>query len=837
MTERDLSSPKERENGGLPLQRRDLLAYESILRDDVARVLPFEAHALYFPTADEVPEPVWIAEEEKLLLPLRTGGDFLGVLLLRRPDPAVVESLFPCLPGLVDLCLGKLALYKRGRADALTGLATREVLLESLARELINVRRAFAGPDWESDAGRTGSDALAGAASESFSWQSSAGLVILRAAGLREASRSHGHALAERLLKDLGAALREALPGEVLAARTGDAEFAALLPGASRQSAEETARAMVRALDGVRLISPLTGTPIRAVCRAGYALFPQDWSGARLPADAAGSEGGRELEEAADLLDKARLAALRAGEVNDDPVMGYGSLLPRGGIIDQVLPLSRVRTTLGRDVGAREGQRFSVWSLDYPVQRRDAAPEAEPEAAREPLYKGEIVLSDVREDFSQADILLLGDSAWPLAPGDRLALLPDDYGAPSAEPGESGTSGRPDPLTGLYRHGDFLARLAVARERHPRFGLVLVRFESVSPDRGGRPCRGEHDVEHGMAEAASCLRRLLAERFADEARDDLFAGRYSLNGVLIFHPDLDVETAAGLYPDISAELARQTGVSAAMGIVCLPWLSYRASDALECCRKALDYALLLPEPHVGVFDSLAINISADRRYSQGDVFGAMEEYRLALLADENNTLAWNSLGVCLAGLGRHAEARHAFEEAVTRGPEDPAARYNLGTACATLGDAAAAADQFDACLRLDPSHLYARIRLGELAEARDDMTSARRHYEAAGELDPSSPQPHRCLARLEFRAGRPDKARERLHQALLRHPHDPFSLHMLARLYLDGGEDAELAETLARQSVALRPDRKGAWLELARALEAQGRHREAREVRVRAAEM
>ena len=56
-------------------------------------------------------------------------------------------------------------------------------------------------------------------------------------------------------------------------------------------------------------------------------------------------------------------------------------------------------------------------------------------------------------------------------------------------------------------------------------------------------------------------------------------------------------------------------------------------------------------------------------------------------------------------------------------------------------------------------------------------------------------------------------------------------------LYLDGGEDAELAEALARQSVALRPDRRAAWLELARALEVQGREREARDARIRAAEV
>ena len=51
-----------------------------------------------------------------------------------------------------------------------------------------------------------------------------------------------------------------------------------------------------------------------------------------------------------------------------------------------------------------------------------------------------------------------------------------------------------------------------------------------------------------------------------------------------------------------------------------------------------------------------------------------------------------------------------------------------------------------------------------------------------------------------------------MHQALLRNPQDALSLHLMAKMYLDGGEDAELAETLARQSVALRPERRAAWL-------------------------
>lgn len=816
--------------GGQSLSRRDVLAFERLLMADLARVLPCEAHALYFPTDDEVSGPLWLEDEGRLLLPLRRDGALLGVLLLRRPEPDAAAALLPYLSGIVELCLDKLALHKAGRLDALTGLGTRAVLLEDMAREMDHIRRAFAaglGPE-PGDGGTAGGETA---------WQATLGLLVLRLTGLRDASRAHGHATAERLLSRLGEALAALLPAEAEAARTGDAELAVLWPGAARQSMEDLARDAVRALDAVRLPGPLTGLAVRGAAHAGYALFPQDWEGGREARDARDAASGR--EEAAALLDKARLAARRAADLGDgdDHVLGYGLILPRGGVVDQVLPLSRVRVSLGRDVGAREGQRFSVWSLDYPVRGRAGA---DAESSREPLYKGEIVLADVREDASQADVLLLGDPAWPLEPGDRLTLLPEDYGAAGA--GERGGDGpgRPDPLTGLYRHGDFLARLAEMRERHPVFGLVLARFELPAQDREGRPLAQE-DQEHGMAEAASLLRRLVAERLeaAGSAADgsgpaEWPAGRYSLNGLLLFHPGLTPDAARELYGAVGTGLTERLGHPAALGVACLPWLSYRAGDALECCRKALEYALLLPPPHVGVFDSLAVTISADKRYSQGDVFGALEEYRLALLADENNILAWNSLGVCLAGAGRSAEARRAFEEAVRHGPGEPAGHYNLGTACAALGDTDEAAAQFRACLELDPGHVYACVRLGELAENRGDGAEARRLYERAAEADPAGSLPHRRLARLELRERHPDKARERLHQSLLRNPQDAFSLHLMARLYLDGGEDPELAETLARQSVALRPDRKAAWLELARALEAQGRHRDAREARVRA---
>jgi predicted Zn-dependent protease len=62
-------------------------------------------------------------------------------------------------------------------------------------------------------------------------------------------------------------------------------------------------------------------------------------------------------------------------------------------------------------------------------------------------------------------------------------------------------------------------------------------------------------------------------------------------------------------------------------------------------------------------------------------------------------------------------------------------------------------------------------------------------------------------------------------------------MSLLARLYLDAGEDPEMAATLARQSVSLLPGLKSGWVQLARALESMGRSKEAREARLKAGEV
>lgn len=782
---------------GARLTRRDLIALEHRLREAVSRFLPFRAYSLYFPREADTVEPLWLANERKLLLPLIHDDTLLGVFVARGVSRREVRSLLPAFPGLMALCLENLALYKAGNTDAVTGLATRRHLVERMAREADHVRACFTNPpENEGDMGAPLHRACMG-------------LVVLRLGSLRQIAREQGYTFADKLAAELARELAASAPEQALAARTGDYEFAVLIPAAATGVCRRFAEEAVQRLSGVSLPCGIMGRRVSVAVSAGYAIYPRDMEGALFERDM--------NEQARVLLRKARLAAAIAaesGSASGRAVMGFAGILAEGGTVLETHPLSRLVVSLGRSMNAREGQRFSVWSVAYPVRGGSHEP-------RQPLYKGELVLLEVREDASVAEILHLGDPAWGIEPGDRLTMLPEEKGGDARK---ENIAGQPDPLTGLYRHGDFLARWSAARDGCDRFALALVRLSDAGRELDGRATH----PEQLMAEAAQLCR--------DHLGIDTLGGRYGLNSLVFYHPGKSPEEARACYLSLCEILSKRLRIDAAVGIGCHPFLGFRRADALDNSLKALEYALLLPAPHVGVFDSVALNISADKRFSLGDTFGAIEEYKQALLADDDNAMAWNSLGVCMAGLGRHSEARRYFEEVLRRKPDDGMALYNLGTVCQSLGETDEARKHYRKCLKATPGHVFSLLRLGQLAEGEKRYGLARQYYNKAARRDDAGCLVHRHLARLSMRQGRPDEAREHLHEALLRNPQDAVALQLMARLYLDGGEDPAMAEALSRQSVALRPDLKQGWLELARALEARGRETEAREALLKAGE-
>ena len=806
---------------------------DALLMQELGKFIQCSHHALYFPTTHAPRQPELLPRERRLLLPLYRQGSLLGVLMLHGVKVRDARILLPQLPAIADLCLELLARVKATRVDAVTGLATENVLYGSMEDEAARVREIFADPS-------------RGDGQSSPLHRLCMGLVLLHFSNGREIVGRMGFRFADELMRRAAEALQEELPSDVVAARVGRFGMALLLPSVSGRSAcQKMAEAALARMAGAAMPAPLTGRTIRPRLSAGHAVYPQDMEGAelRLPM----------FEQARMLMERARLAARMTSQPGAPRVMPFARILQDGGTVLRALPQGRVRVGLGAQAKARKGMRFAVWGSSGQEGSGNQ-------------YKGEVVLLQVREFHSVAETVHLADATAPLEAGDRLSLLevpslaashPHTPGGKAAVADASGTPGQEGTAAadketedasaagsvqevraripvledgscaGIYGHGDFLHLFAQEKERTGRFVLAIVRV----------------DVPHDARQEAALGECLAAWRQIPElCAGEPLAGLYGSNALIFFHADSSAETLLPHYAALCTRL-EGAGLPVSAGLAGYPLLHYRKGEMPDCALKALEYAQLLPSPRAGLCNSLALNISADRRYALGDVFGAIDEYKLALLADAENVLARNSLGVCMAALGRYHEARRHFLEALRykgdAGPERQEriaqTHYNLGTVCQQLGERRAAARYYRECIKDAPEHVYAHLRLGQLCEEGGRRNEARRFYELAAAIEDRQAEQaggqrpslaRRYLARLAARQRHGGEARELLHDTLLRNPFDAAAMLLLARLYLDGDEDPAMAELLARKSVGLRDTPEG-WQVLARALRALGREEEA----------
>lgn len=792
------------------LTRRDLIRYEHDLRDALGRFLSFQGSTLYFPDAarpapSDMPgsdgRPVHLPRERRLLLPLVQDGEVLGVFVAKGVRLRAPVGTLAMLPAAAELALAGLALKKAQALDPLTGLSNAHAFSLALGREIFAAQNclmpqasACMDPGLASHSGRLG-------------------LIMLDLDRYTALLDRLGQDAADRLLQAVASAARAACPEQVAAARLADDRFAFLWPGGSAKDClalADTLRRRVAKLDPDGLPEPVSLT-----ASLGIALFPQDLSGQQtvLPP--------RDMARV--LAAKAQRALATAKDMGRDRVFTFAKILEEGGRVLETLPLSRFTLNLGRDVDAREGSRFLVWSTRFSGGAGYTAGDGRRLAGEYPaMHKGEAVIIEVQDDLAFAEVLHLADAAWHIEPGDRLTLLDDD--APSPE-GASEGAPQKDPLTGLYGYRDFLAFLASERAAADLFSLTMVRLV----DHQGRLVAGPRKQTDALIKK---LAALAAQILGEEAT----GGRYSLGSLCWFVPGLGGVEARARFEELTSAARERLDLGLACGIAPWPCLSFSRADALDNARKALDHALLLPVPQVALFDSVSLNISADRHFSQGDIYAAMEEYKLSLLADETNTLSRNSLAVCHARLGRPEQALPLFKQVFTQDPGDLSALYNYGTTCLRLGDPRHAESAFKRCLKLEPEHVFSLVRLGQIAESQGKLAKARTFYAKAAALPRGEAVACRHLARLALAMGKADEARELLHTAITHNPQDAQSLHLMARIYLDGGQDPEIAASLAGQAAALRP-RKAHWELYARALVAAGRPEEGEQARRRAEAM
>lgn len=841
------------------LVRSDLIRFEHIITDTLERFFSFKAHSIYFPREGTAPDaPRRLTGEGKLLLPLRLKGETLGVFAGR--GVRIPRNLFPILGQVADLCVENLALHKSNLTDSLTGLYTRDYLLQNMSQTIARQRADFLTSD---SSGAVSGAALAPTSPPEIERlrHSNFAVLTVQLRGLQRIAADYGYLFLEQILTRLAAEFAELIPEQALAARISDGEFGLYLPQGTPKACRKLGGEIAARLSALTFSHELSGgrTSIRAA--AGYACYPQQADMPILAHAASGADFSPDMDQARAILRKSRHAAYIVATEFDAPsyqqVLGFEGILTSGGRIRELLPYGRVRINLGSEAGAKVGQCFAIWGAD-PAKIGFDPLKADSTNLAVAAYRGELVLISVDKHEAGAELFFQTDPARPVQPGDYLTLLPEGVfqhlgQAQKADPASSdtdaatgcetglvasadnivvektaasreGTSSQPaSPSFDFLDHQTFMDNLTLRQKAHNSCAVALLRLDILS---WGQDHAQPLDLGQLTAKAAKICQEYLPQ--------DSLAGLYGMHSFIFFHPDLDAAAALNIYRPLAQAISKTVGIDCACGISVHPYLDYHKSELIDNCRKALVYAMLLPELKVGVFNSLALNISADRLFSHGDYFEAIQEYKRALLADEDNAMAWISLGVCHAGIGRKNDARTCFERALKLNPTSPQdimVLYNLGQIHQDLGETKAAAAYYNRCLRIDPGHAYATLRLGQLAEQAKHNLRARRYYEKALKLPGGESPAQRRLARLALRLNNLDEAREHLHQALLADPQDSMALSLLAGLYLDAGEDAGVALALARQSVSLRPDIRANWRELARALERAGQPEAACEAR------
>ncbi|NCC24444.1 MAG: diguanylate cyclase [Deltaproteobacteria bacterium] len=792
------------------LRREHIVRHEALLRDGFAAFVPHTSTSLHFPRAvsegfldrDGSPRAP-ILEGEVLHIPLAVGRRLMAVMALDGVQPDRARPILPVLPALADLLLERVALIRQAQTDPLTGLTNAHYFQELVAGEIRHIL------DCILPGSAAGTDCSMSGFSASFA------LLAVNLNRFRPLNTTYGHAFGDRILAGVAESLLTCIPVQATPARLEKDTFTVLWPQASPGKALVLAEEIRENIGRLRIEYPLSGEPVTVSASIGVTCYPQDLTGRQLRHPV--------REQTRSILYKACRTVAAARAQSGSGVLAFPRILTEGGLILETLPLGRLVVNLGRSVDVREGQRFLVWSSAGGTDTELIRDGQNRVVGRYPsMPKAEISIIEVQDEISIAELLTLTDPSWPVGPGDHLTLQDEhETGFPAVceDTARILLPGR-DTLTGLFTYRGFLEKWTRSRERTETCTLMLVRLDNPALD----PRLQQPSALEGLVES---LHRLAVEIYGK----GLLGGRYCQDGMILFVP-AELRKVSNLARDFVFAASERHQAGLTIGCAGFPFLSFARSDLVENVRKALEHAFLLEAPRIAAFDSTTLTISADRYFARGDLFLAMEEYKLALAANEDNILAANSLGICLARLGRLSEARSRFAGILGRDAENLMALYNLGCTCLRLGDLEEAQLSFRRCLNLDPRHIYAILRLGQMAEQGGDTVLAESHYRRAGELDERVA--HRHLGRLALKEGKTEKARSHLHAAVVANPMDAASLHLLARIYLDRGDDPEMAESFARQSVYLNPGKVAYWDELARSLDTQGRTGEAAQARSRA---
>ena len=155
---------------------------------------------------------------------------------------------------------------------------------------------------------------------------------------------------------------------------------------------------------------------------------------------------------------------------------------------------------------------------------------------------------------------------------------------------------------------------------------------------------------------------------------------------------------------------------------------------------------------------------------------------------------WHTLGLCLAGRGRHGQAAAAVEKAIARQPS-PASLTLLARVLINQGRHAEAQAPLKRALGLDPADANAHVAFGDIECKACNPGKALGWFSKAAELNPRLAEAHAGLAKVRVSLGLIPEGLESHRRAMACNPRDPAyaSSWLLSLHYQSPAEPAQWA--------------------------------------------
>ncbi len=343
---------------------------------------------------------------------------------------------------------------------------------------------------------------------------------------------------------------------------------------------------------------------------------------------------------------------------------------------------------------------------------------------------------------------------------------------------------------------DFIDHAIVHLDAFLLFGIMLIRMDdfSTAEKNSGR----EYAVQL-LLDTASAIDSVCTpcEGIWGLIERDMFG---------CFFPDQNESVCTACADNIRKNLGKMRKESLSAGIAVYPLSRFSRMEVIQNARKALDQAELSGNGCTAVFDAITLTLNADRLYQQGNVKGAIEEFKTALLLNPSEGNIHNSLGVCYSVLGAYSSALEEFRTAVRILPDDPMPLYNTGLVHMLKGEKDLAMKNFLQALALAPDVFEILFQLGKLCLDKGDAEKGKSFFQKALEIRPDSCTCWRYLGKCCTVLDQTDEAIAAYRQAIRLKPDDAISLSALGWIYEMREENPDIALAFCRHSVEIAPE-------------------------------